>query len=55
MERLKTRPTNRDRELSVMEQILLKDDDPRIAFATALDMLFGGIDSVGFIFCLRTQ
>ncbi|KAJ9594072.1 hypothetical protein L9F63_014505, partial [Diploptera punctata] len=44
MTRLKTR-ANDYSELSVLERMLLTNDDPKVAFVTALDMLFGGIDA----------
>ncbi|KAJ4434892.1 hypothetical protein ANN_23463 [Periplaneta americana] len=45
MQRVKSRTCVADGDLSVLERILINEADPRIAFVTALDMMFGGIDT----------
>jgi hypothetical protein len=35
-----------DRELTVLEKLLIKDTDPRTAVVMAVDMMGGGIDTV---------
>ena len=44
-ERLKTRCLDNG-DLSILERILLNEGDPKIAFVTALDLMFGGVDTV---------
>ena len=46
MERLKAMPENSDRELTVLEKLLMRDPDPRTAVVMALDMMGGGVDTV---------
>jgi hypothetical protein len=46
MERLKAMPEDNDRELTVLEKLLIKDPDQRTAVAMALDMMGAGIDTV---------
>jgi hypothetical protein len=46
MERLKAMPEDRDRELTVLEKLLIRDPDPRIAVVMAMDMMGAGIDTV---------
>jgi hypothetical protein len=46
MERVKTLSANTERDMSAVERILLADPDPRTAFVMALDLQFGGIDTV---------
>jgi hypothetical protein len=46
MERLKTMPQDPDRELTVLEKLLIRDPDPRTAMVMALDMMGAGIDTV---------
>jgi hypothetical protein len=46
MERLKAMPQNSDRELTVLEKILITDPDPKTAMVMALDMMGAGIDTV---------
>ena len=46
MERLKAMPEDSDRELTVLEKLLIKDSDPRTAMVMALDMMGAGIDTV---------
>jgi hypothetical protein len=46
MERLKDMPEDSDRELTVLEKLLIRDPDPRTAVAMALDMMLAGVDTV---------
>jgi len=46
MERMKAMPEDGDRELTVLEKLLIKDPDPRTAVVMALDMMGAGIDTV---------
>jgi hypothetical protein len=46
MERLKTMPEDSDRELTVLEKLLIKDPNPRTAVVMALDMMGAGIGTV---------
>jgi hypothetical protein len=46
MERPKTIPEDSDRELTVLEKLLIKDPNPRTAVVMALDMMTAGIDTV---------
>jgi hypothetical protein len=48
MERLKAMPENTDRELTVLEKLLIKDPDQRTAIVMAQDMMGAGIDTVNF-------
>jgi hypothetical protein len=46
MERLKAMPEDPDRELTVLEKLLITDPDPKTAIVMALDMMGAGIDTV---------
>jgi hypothetical protein len=46
MERLKAMPEDSDRELTVLEKLLIRDPDPRTAVVMALDMMAVGVDTV---------
>jgi hypothetical protein len=46
MERLQAMPEDPDRELTVLEKLLITDPDPRTAMVMALDMMWAGIDTV---------
>lgn len=46
MQRLQTMPDNTERELTVLEKLLIKDPDHRTAVVMALDMMGAGIDTV---------
>ena len=48
MERLRALPPEKvnERELSVLENLLLKNENPKIAVTMAIDMMAGGIDTV---------
>jgi hypothetical protein len=46
MERMKAMPENPDRELTVLEKLLITDPDPKTAMVMALDMMAAGIDTV---------
>ncbi len=48
MERLKNQPKTEstDRNYSVLENLLIKTEDPNKAVAMALDMMLAGIDTV---------
>jgi len=39
-------PENTDRELTVLEKLLIKDPNPKTAMVMALDMMAAGIDTV---------
>jgi len=51
MEKLKQLPPEKihERELSILETLLLKNDNPKIAVTMALDMMTAGIDTVSYI------
>jgi hypothetical protein len=46
MERLKAMPENPDKELTVLEKLLITDPDPKTAMVMALDMMAAGVDTV---------
>jgi hypothetical protein len=46
MERLKAMPVDSDRELTVLEKLLIRDPDPMTGVVMALDMMGAGVDSV---------
>jgi hypothetical protein len=46
MERLKAMPEDSDRELTVLEKLLVTDPDTRTAVVMALDMMTAGVDTV---------
>ncbi|KDR20887.1 putative cytochrome P450 301a1, mitochondrial, partial [Zootermopsis nevadensis] len=48
MQRLQTMPDNTERELTVLEKLLIKDPDHRTAVVMALDMMGAGIDTTSF-------
>ena len=48
VERLRALPPERvgERELSVLESLLIRNDNPKIAVTMAIDMIASGIDTV---------
>jgi hypothetical protein len=46
MQRLKGMPEDPDRELTVLERLLITDPDPKTAMVMALDMVGAGVDTV---------
>jgi len=46
MERLKVMPVDSDRELTVLEKLLIRDPDPMTGVVMALDMMGAGVDTV---------
>ena len=46
MERLKNLPEDSERELTVLEKLLIRDSNYRTAMVMALDMMTAGIDTV---------
>jgi hypothetical protein len=46
MERLKAMPEDSDRELTVLEKLLIRDPDTRTAVVMAMDMMGAGVDTV---------
>ena len=48
VERLKTKKTTNESELSLIEKILAKESNPKIAYILALDLMLVGIDTVNF-------
>jgi hypothetical protein len=46
MKRLKAMPEDSDRELTVLEKLLIIDPDPRTAVVMALGVMGAGIDTV---------
>jgi hypothetical protein len=46
MDRLQATQDNTDRELTVLEKLLIKDPNPKTAVVMALDMMGVGIDTV---------
>jgi hypothetical protein len=46
MEHLKAMPEDSDRELTVLEKLLIRDPDPKTAMVMALDMIEAGADTV---------
>jgi hypothetical protein len=43
---MKSMPENMDRELTVLEKLLINDSNPKTAMVMALDMMGAGIDTV---------
>lgn len=50
MERLKTKKSVSEIDLSLVERILAKETDPKIAYILALDLILVGIDTVSRLF-----
>ncbi|PSN49517.1 hypothetical protein C0J52_18944 [Blattella germanica] len=50
MERVKSRTPDEYDNLSILERLLLNEQDPKVAFVTSLDLLFGGIDTTALFF-----
>ncbi|PNF42439.1 putative cytochrome P450 301a1, mitochondrial [Cryptotermes secundus] len=48
MERLKAMPEDPDRELTVLEKLLITDPDPKTAIVMALDMMGAGVDTTSY-------
>lgn len=46
MERLKTKKSVDEFDLSLVERILAKETDPKMAYILALDLILVGIDTV---------
>lgn len=46
MERLKTKKSVDEFDLSLVERILAKESDPKMAYILALDLILVGIDTV---------
>lgn len=46
MERLQSKTTINENELSLIERILANEADPKIAYILALDLILVGIDTV---------
>jgi len=46
MERLKAMPEDSDRELTVLEKLLIRDPVPRAVVVMALDMMGVGVNTV---------
>ncbi|XP_397170.4 probable cytochrome P450 301a1, mitochondrial [Apis mellifera] len=51
MERLKTKKAVDEYDLSLMERILAKETDPKIAYILALDLILVGIDTISMAVC----
>lgn len=51
MERLKTKSSLEDRDLSLIERILRTESDPKIACIFALDLILVGIDTISMAVC----
>jgi hypothetical protein len=49
MQRLQATPDNTERELTVLEKLLIKDPDSKTAMVMAMDMMAAGIDTVTYI------
>lgn len=47
-ERLKSLPPDSDRELTVLEKLLARDDNPKTAIVMAMDMIGAGIDTTSY-------
>lgn len=45
MDRLQTHPKNEARHLTVLEQLLLRNEDPAMGVAMAVDMIVAGVDT----------
>lgn len=50
MENMKNNPHKDDESLSIIERILMKTGDPKIAAVLALDLFLVGVDTVCSIF-----
>lgn len=46
LERLKTKDLTKEKELSLIERILVMESDPKLACVLALDLILVGIDTV---------
>lgn len=46
MERLKTKKSLDEQDLSLMERVLASESDPKTAYILALDLILVGIDTV---------
>lgn len=46
MQKVKTKVNDGSTDLSILEKILIDNDDPRYAVAMAFDILFAGVDTV---------
>ena len=46
MEKMTELPEDPDRELTVLEKLLIRDPNPKTAMVMALDMMTAGIDTV---------
>ncbi|XP_076179669.1 putative cytochrome P450 301a1, mitochondrial isoform X2 [Ptiloglossa arizonensis] len=51
MERLKTKQVVNESELSLVERILAKETDPKMAYILALDLILVGIDTISMAVC----
>jgi hypothetical protein len=49
MERLKTKQSLDERDLSLVERILAGESDPKTAYTLALDLILVGIDTVSSV------
>lgn len=49
MERLKSKDIKNEKEMSLVERILINEPDPKTACILALDLILVGIDTVSFI------
>jgi hypothetical protein len=49
MERLKTKQSIDERDLSLVERILAEESDPKTAYILALDLILVGIDTVSSV------
>ncbi|XP_066257198.1 probable cytochrome P450 301a1, mitochondrial [Euwallacea similis] len=51
IERLKKKSAKDERDLSLVERILAKEPDPKIAYILALDLILVGIDTISMAVC----
>ncbi|XP_046748006.1 probable cytochrome P450 301a1, mitochondrial [Diprion similis] len=51
MERLKTKKSVSETDLSLVERILAKETDPKMAYILALDLILVGIDTISMAVC----
>jgi hypothetical protein len=49
-EKLKNSNVHDEKEMSVLEKLLIKDPDPKKAVVMAMDMMMAGIDTVCLVF-----
>lgn len=55
MDRLKTKTSVNETDLSLIERVLASESNPKTAYILALDLILVGIDTVGTLFVARSK